>query len=211
MTRAVAEAREQLRALRQELQGGTRRKAVVTLPEPTRDQAKLRPAPRRAAKRVELTAVAVADALGRLDLPVFNLDSPHVTLSPRQLWVENRGYVNLSRGWFVYGEEDRAEWVDYLDVDGDGGFLEIWLNGLAAGTKYLADITLQGSAKQGAQNPRWHVGSSAGFYADFPVAGGFPTQHLYCVLEPNDPMALVELEPHGITYYAFSSATVSAM
>ena len=211
MTRAVAEARKQLRALRHELEGGAGRTAVVTLPEVTRDHAKSKATPRRAAQRVELKAVAVADALSRLDLPARNLDSQHLTVSPRQLWVEDRGYVNLSRGWFVYGEEDRAEWVDHLDVDGEGGFLEIWLESLAAGTKYLADITLQGSAKQGANNPRWHVGSSAGFFADFPVAAGFPTQHLYCVLEPDDSTALVELEPHGITYYAFYRATVSTM
>src|SRR5262245_6921402 len=102
MTRAVAEARAQLRAVRRKLEGRTRRAAVVTLPEATPDRAKLKQPTVRMSPRVELSANAVAEALDRLDLPVRNLDSPYVSISPRQLWAADRGYVNLSRGWFVY-------------------------------------------------------------------------------------------------------------
>jgi hypothetical protein len=130
---------------------------------------------------------------------------PHVSLDMRTPWVRGRGYVNLIRTWHVWSDVPRADWLSWLDGNRDGGIIELWLDGLQPGSEYILDIAVTGTAN--GTGAVFRVGSSAGFWADYPVSG-YKTQHLLGVLQPRQDRALVHIDHIALDSVSFHSAVV---
>ena len=128
--------------------------------------------------------------------------SLHARLDVGRAHVPGRGHLNLIRTWHVWSEEPRADWVSWLDVDGSGGFIELWLEGLTPNRTYIFDIAVTGWWRN--SNSAFKVGSSAGFFANFPVVQSSTVQHLAGVLKPTSDLGLVRVDPiqlDGLSFY----------
>jgi hypothetical protein len=100
-----------------------------------------------------------------------------------------------------------ADWPSWLDVDGEGGRIEVWLEGLTPGERYILDVSVTGWPR--GSGSAFMVRSSAGFFANYPVPGGGRTQHLLGVLEPSRPEALVLVDPVDLELVNFHRARVT--
>lgn len=178
--------------------------ATVTLPEPApAEQLLLRrhdglPAPELS----ERDRQAALEKLGISASQQALAASRHVRLDMRRAYVSGRGNVNLIRTWHVWSEVPRADWVSWLDVASYGGIIEMWFRGLTANRQYFFDISVTGWWRN--VGSAFKVGSSAGFYANFPTYQNYQVQHLYGVLRPTADTALVRLEPiqlDGLSFY----------
>jgi hypothetical protein len=131
----------------------------------------------------------------------------HVSLDIRRPWVRDRGHVDLVRGWFALPDVPRADWPSWLDVDGAGGGIELWLEGLTAGERYVLDVSVTGWPR--GSGSAFMVRSSAGLFANYPVTSGSRTQHLLGVLEPDRPDELVQVDPIDLELVSFHRARVT--
>jgi hypothetical protein len=129
----------------------------------------------------------------------------HVWLDMRTPWVQGRGWVNLIRTWHVFSSVPRADWLSWIDADRAGGLIEIWLDSLEPGADYILDVALSGTVR--GSGAAFQVGSSAHFWADYPVVG-FKKQHLLGVLQPTESRVLVRIEPRNLDSMSFYSAVV---
>lgn len=132
--------------------------------------------------------------------------SLHVQLDMRNPWVQGRGHVNLIRTWHVWCDVPRADWLSWLDVDGTGGIIELWLHDLTPGAEYILDVKVTGAWRSGSS--AFKVGSSANFWANYPVPSSYQAQHLMGVLQPNDAAALVRIEPVDLNSVSFHQAKI---
>jgi hypothetical protein len=145
---------------------------------------------------------AALDTLGISTSQQTLAASRHVRLDMRRAYVSGRGHVNLIRTWHVWSEVPRADWLSWLDVASFGGIIELWFRGLTANRQYFFNIAVSGWWRNASS--AFKVGSSAGFYANFPAYQTYQVQYLYGVLHPTDNMALVRLEPiqlDGLSFY----------
>jgi hypothetical protein len=143
---------------------------------------------------------AVLKASG-IETQEANLAS-HVRLDMRRAYVSGKGYINLIRFSHVWSEVPRADWLRWLDVDGVGGIVEMWFQGLTANSQYLISIAVSGWKRN--SSSAFKVASSAGFYANFPVSSG-QVQYLYGVLKPTSTLALVRVDPIELDALSFYS------
>jgi hypothetical protein len=128
----------------------------------------------------------------------------HAKLDMRRGYVAGKGHLNLIRFSHVWCEQPRADWVSWLDVAGIGGIVEMWFKGLTANKQYLISIAVSGWANTGnAPFKGFKVGSSGGFYANFPVASSGQTQYLYGLLKPTSDLMLVRLEQIQLELLSF--------
>jgi hypothetical protein len=132
--------------------------------------------------------------------PEANLAS-HVRLDMRQAYVSGKGHINLIRFSHVWSEVPRADWLRWLDVAGFGGTVEMWFDGLTVNKQYLISIAVSGWKLN--SSSAFKVGSSAGFYANFPVSQTGQVQYLYGVLTPTSNLALVRLDPIQLDALSF--------
>jgi hypothetical protein len=135
-----------------------------------------------------------------IDAAEVNLAS-HVRLDMRRPYVSGKGHVNLIRFSHVWSEVPRADWVRWLDVAGFGGIVEMWFDGLTANKQYLVSIAVSGWKVN--SSSAFKVGSSGGFYANFPVSPSGQVQYLYGILKPTSNLALVRLEPIQLDALSF--------
>lgn len=146
-------------------------------------------------------------ALKELGIDTFDAAlASQVRLDMRRPYVSGKGHVNLIRFSHMWSEVPRADWISWLDVAGFGGIVETWLKGLQPNKQYLIELTVSGWRRD--NTSAFKVGSSAGFYANFPVSQTGQVQYLYGVLKPTSDLALVRLEPINMDMLSFYEVEV---
>jgi hypothetical protein len=159
----------------------------------------------------ETASVGLDAVASRLDASGLRADllSPVVTLSPRQPWVDGRGYLNfmstVDSRCFFYGETDAVEIIAWADPH---AAVEIWLTNLAPGL-YVVVVEAWGFGAIGPGPAQFRIGSSAGAPQLVDATGS--RQYLAVLIAQGEPpaaLSLVGVTPHNLRAMQFYRSTV---
>lgn len=148
-----------------------------------------------------ITRQQIATLLGGLGDPYskFTVGAPHVALSARVTWVENRGYLDIINPRTVHPSDPNVGFLAPPYGGNVDGHLDVWLLGLQVGASYF----LQFRVGIGAPSAVWKIGSSQGPTIQIKTSGG--PQHTLPVLLPavdgTTELVILKVPGHDWLFY----------
>jgi len=125
------------------------------------------------------------------------------TLSPRQAWIDGRGYLDVYNSVIFASDEPNIQFIDSVGPSDDARNVQIWLRGLTPGHSYIAQIRVQAGT-----GGTFHIGTGEG--GQQTAAGGDQTIPVL-LFQVRGELSLIRIENHGAWYWAFVDVTVSAL
>lgn len=125
------------------------------------------------------------------------------TLSPRQAWIDDRGWVDAFNCVVVAPDEPNFQFVRGIGNSDEARQVDIWLKNLIPGRSYLAQVRLQ--AGDGGQ---FHIGTGEGTHQTAPGGDRVVPVLLFQVQRE---LSLIRIENHGAYYWAFVDVQITAL
>lgn len=125
------------------------------------------------------------------------------TLSPRQAWLENRGYLDVYNSVIVASDLPNIQFINSVGPSDEARNVQIWLRGLTPGHSYIAQIRVQAGT-----GGTFNISTGEGGRQT--AAGGDQTIAVL-LFQVRGELSLIRVENHGAWYWAFVDATITAL
>lgn len=148
---------------------------------------------------------AIVEQLGKLGkLTPKNIQPGDTfTLSPRQAWLEGRGYLDVYNSVIFAADLPNIQFINGVGPSDDARNVQIWLRGLTPGHSYIAQIRVQAGT-----GGTFQIGTGEGGRQTAP--GGDQTIPVL-LFQVRGELSLIRIENHGAWYWAFVDVTITAL